>query len=127
MMTTDAPERDQEAVCHLPWGFHETWKPRISLRAGETQESTLQVRLRSLAADALASAFWQASEQSLEDDPGDEHRASRIEHHTRDFVLEAVPRNLSHQEFREFTAGLLRALGYQARIAHYSQGRGREL
>ncbi|WP_431806437.1 restriction endonuclease [Microbacterium paraoxydans] len=58
------------------------------------------------------------------DDTDDEPRASRIERHTRDFVLEALHKRLTHQEFEEFTAALLRALGYQARVTQYSQDGG---
>lgn len=58
------------------------------------------------------------------DDTDDEPRASRIERHTRDFVLEALHKRLSHQEFEDFTAALLRALGYQARVTQYSQDGG---
>lgn len=54
----------------------------------------------------------------------DEPRASRIERHTRDFVLETLHKQLSHAEFEEFTADLLRALGYQARVTQYSQDGG---
>ncbi|MCT1477460.1 restriction endonuclease [Microbacterium sp. p3-SID336] len=58
------------------------------------------------------------------DDSDDEPRASRIERHTRDFVLEALHKRLTHQEFEDFTAALLRALGYQARVTQYSQDGG---
>lgn len=67
-------------------------------------------------------------EAVAKDDPdeeaADEPRASRIERHTRDFVLEALHKELSHAEFEEFTADLLRALGYQARVTQYSQDGG---
>lgn len=59
------------------------------------------------------------------DDVLDEPRASRIGRHTRDFVLERLKQPyLSHREFEEFTADLLRALGYQARVTQYSQDGG---
>jgi restriction system protein len=54
----------------------------------------------------------------------DEPRVSRVERHTRDFVLDRLKRDLSHQEFEEFTADLLRAMGYQARVTAYSQDGG---
>lgn len=57
-------------------------------------------------------------------DSNDEPRASRIERHTRDFVLETLHKRLSHREFEEFTADLLRAMGYQARVTPYSQDGG---
>ena len=59
-----------------------------------------------------------------DEETADEPRASRIERHTRDFVLDNLHRNLSHEEFEEFTADLLRALGYQARVTAYSQDGG---
>jgi restriction system protein len=58
------------------------------------------------------------------DATSDEPRASRIDRHTRDFVLETLHHKLSHREFEEFTADLLRALGYQARVTAYSQDGG---
>ncbi|RJK94756.1 restriction endonuclease [Vallicoccus soli] len=54
----------------------------------------------------------------------DEPRAGRIHRHTRDFVLERLRRDLSHEEFEQFTADLLRALGYVARVTAYSQDGG---
>ena len=64
------------------------------------------------------------TESQAADDTDDEPRASRIERHTRDFVLEALHKRLTHQEFEDFTAALLRALGYQARVTQYSQDGG---
>lgn len=57
-------------------------------------------------------------------DGSDEPRASRIDRHTRDFVLERMKSGMSHQEFEEFTADLLRALGYEARVTAYTQDGG---
>lgn len=57
-------------------------------------------------------------------DTTDEPRASRIDRHTRDFVLERIKSGLTHQEFEEFTADLLRALGYEARVTSYSHDGG---
>lgn len=54
----------------------------------------------------------------------DEPRASRIDRHTRDFVLERLKSGLTHQDFEEFTADLLRALGYEARVTSYTQDGG---
>lgn len=59
-----------------------------------------------------------------EDSSVDEPRASRIVRQTRDFVLDALHKKLSHQEFEEFTAEVLRVLGYQARVTQYSQDGG---
>jgi restriction system protein len=57
-------------------------------------------------------------------DSADEPRASRIRRHTRDFVKDRLLRSLTHREFEEFTADLLVAMGYQARVTPYSQGGG---
>jgi len=57
---------------------------------------------------------------SADAEPSAEPRASRVERHTRDFVLAALKDEISHQEFEEFTAALLRAVGYQARTTTYS-------
>lgn len=75
--------------------------------------------------DDLTRKVDEVSERSeAEDDVIEEPRASRIERQTRDFVLDALHRKLSHQEFEEFTAELLRVLGYQARVTQYSQDGG---
>lgn len=47
-------------------------------------------------------------------------RATRVAQYTRDFVLDCLLTRLSHQEFEEFTADLLRAIGYRARTTSYS-------
>lgn len=65
------------------------------------------------------------SVSAIEDEEADTTpRASRIDRHTRDFVLGALHKEISHREFEEFTADLLRALGYQARVTQYSQDGG---
>lgn len=74
--------------------------------------------------DALAKTIDLVADQTASDDEIDEPRASRIERHTRDFVLETLHKRLTHQDFEEFTAALLRALGYQARVTQYSQDGG---
>jgi restriction system protein len=58
------------------------------------------------------------------DESFDEPRVSRVERHTRDFVVDRLKRSLTHQEFEEFTADLLRAMGYEARVTAYSQDGG---
>lgn len=65
-----------------------------------------------------------ASTYVSDDDAPDEPRASRIERHTRDFVLEVLQERITHRQFEEFSADLLRALGYQARVTSYSQDGG---
>jgi restriction system protein len=59
------------------------------------------------------------AEASPESDRVNEPRTSRIDRHTRDFVLETLHQRLMHQEFEEFTADLLRAMGYQASAAPF--------
>lgn len=39
---------------------------------------------------------------------------------THDFILKTLLEGLSHQEFDYFTADLLWAIGYQARVTHFS-------
>lgn len=54
----------------------------------------------------------------------DEPNADRIDQHTRDFIAKVLLQDLSPAEFEEFTADLLRAMGYQARVTSYSQDGG---
>lgn len=69
-------------------------------------------------------AVEQASAEDAEE-PVDEPRVSRVDRYTRDFVLEQLKYpNLKHHEFEEFTAAVLRAVGYQARVTQYSQDGG---
>lgn len=72
--------------------------------------------------ESITTAIEAASDDS--DSVAEEPRASRIARHTRDFILEALHRRLSHQEFEVFTADPLRALGYQARVTRFSQDGG---
>lgn len=51
-------------------------------------------------------------------------RASQIERHTRDFVLEVLSGRIKPQQFEELCADLLRVIGYQARVTQYSQDGG---
>lgn len=76
--------------------------------------------------DSVEEATKAVEQASLthDDESTDEPRASRINRHTRDFVLERLTRGLTHQEFEEFTADLLRAVGYQARVTAYTQDGG---
>lgn len=64
------------------------------------------------------------TEATSDEDVPDEPRASRIDRHTRDFVLEALHQRLSHREFEEFTADLLRAMGYEARATAFLKDGG---
>jgi restriction system protein len=54
----------------------------------------------------------------------DEPNADRIEQHTRDFIVKVLHRELSDEEFEHFTADLLRAMGYQARVTQFSADGG---
>lgn len=74
--------------------------------------------------DDVAESVEEVVESTDESDGSDEPRASRIERHTRDFVLECLHRRISHSDFEDFTAALLRSLGYQARVTQYSQDGG---
>lgn len=65
-----------------------------------------------------------AADKTGDENPSEEPRASRIERQTRDFVLDALQEKISHRQFEEFTADLLRALGYEARVTQYSQDGG---
>lgn len=72
----------------------------------------------------VATAIGAINESLIEEGISDEPNATRIERHTRDFVLNALHKRISHQEFEEFTAALMRALGYQARVTQYSNDGG---
>lgn len=61
-----------------------------------------------------------SSEIAAEDEPS----ADRIDQHTRDFIVRALLKDLSHEEFEHFTADLLRALGYQARVTPFNADGG---
>lgn len=74
--------------------------------------------------EELASAVDRVVELQDDEDAIEEPRASRIERHTRDFILEALHTKLTHEEFEYFTAALIRAVGYQARVTAYSQDGG---
>jgi len=78
----------------------------------------------STASEVVSAAVEQVQKQTAED-IADEPRASRVDRFTRDFILSQLKYpNISHREFEEFTADLLRALGYQARVTQYSQDGG---
>ncbi len=50
----------------------------------------------------------------------DEPNAERIETYTRDFIIEKLYRDLDPYRFEHFTAAVLRAMGYQARVTQAS-------
>ena len=74
--------------------------------------------------ESISVAVENVREDPQIDGSTDEPNATRIERHTRDFVLNALHRRISHQEFEDFTAALMRALGYQARVTQYSNDGG---
>ncbi len=74
--------------------------------------------------DVVAENIDEVLEKTDEALANDEPRASRIERHTRDFILECLHRRINHKDFEDFTASLLRALGYEARVTQYSQDGG---
>jgi len=74
---------------------------------------------------AVEAAVEEAKQPVGEDEAADEPRVGRVGRFTRDYVLDQLKfPNLSHRDFEEFTADLLRALGYQARATQYSQDGG---
>lgn len=50
--------------------------------------------------------------------------AKQIEDNTSDFITRTLLEDLTHQEFEEFVADLLRAMGYQARVTNYTADGG---
>jgi restriction system protein len=54
----------------------------------------------------------------------DEPNADRIEQHTKDFIVSVLRQELTDEEFEQFTADLLRAMGYQARVTPFSADGG---
>lgn len=64
------------------------------------------------------------SDDDIDDQELEQPRASRIERHTRDFILEVLSNRISPRDFEELSADLLRVIGYQARVTQYSQDGG---
>ena len=79
-------------------------------------------------ADAIAEAVdtlpGRASLDDIDDQEQEQPRASRIERHTRDFILEVLSTRITPRDFEELSADLLRVIGYQARVTQYSQDGG---
>lgn len=88
------------------------------------QEFLAALSTRAETTEDVTDIVEKAAVTHLDEELSDEPRASRIERHTRDFVMEALHEKLSHRQFEEFTADLLRTLGYQARVTQYSQDGG---
>ncbi|MDT0264474.1 restriction endonuclease [Jatrophihabitans lederbergiae] len=75
--------------------------------------------------EAAVNAAVQNTPPAEAEEAVDEPRVKRVNQYTRDFILEQLKApNLTHQEFEEFTAVLLRSLGYQARVTPFSQDGG---
>jgi len=68
----------------------------------------------------LVPAETQAVDEWIETEPS----AARLDQFTHDFILKTLLQDLSHEEFEHFTADLLRAMGYQARVTPYSADGG---
>lgn len=86
------------------------------------EEFLTAIAMRDVPDEDVARAVDEVADDT--DEGIDEPSASRIERHTRDFVLERLATSLTHAEFEEFTADLLRTLGYQARVTSYTQDGG---
>ena len=68
----------------------------------------------------LDSIERQAADDWIETEPS----AARLDQFTHDFILKTLLQDLSHEEFEHFTADLLRAMGYEARVTPYSSDGG---
>ncbi|MGP5082732.1 restriction endonuclease [Corynebacterium variabile] len=87
------------------------------------------MRLKTNDADAIAEAVDTLTREhsvdaSIDDPDSEQPRASRIERHTRDFILEVLSTRITPRDFEELSADLLRVIGYQARVTQYSQDGG---
>lgn len=89
-----------------------------------THEFLAALNTKSEDVEKVTAVVERAAATTEVDDASDEPRASRIERHTRDFILEVLQDRIDHRQFEEFTADLLRTLGYQARVTAYSQDGG---
>lgn len=89
-----------------------------------TQEFLAALSTQAESTEEVTEIVEKAAVTRHDEEIADEPRASRIERHTRDFVMEALHEKMTHRQFEEFTADLLRTLGYQARVTQYSQDGG---
>lgn len=89
-----------------------------------TQEFLAALSTQAETTEGVTDIVEKAAVTGPDEEISDEPRASRIERHTRDFIMDALHEKLSHRQFEEFTADLLRTLGYQARVTQYSQDGG---
>ena len=74
----------------------------------------------SSAQEHLAVTDTQTVDEWIETEPS----AARLDQFTHDFILKTLLQDLSHEEFEHFTADLLRAMGYQARVTSYTSDGG---
>lgn len=75
--------------------------------------------------DEAVTTAVEKAQNEVPEEAVDEPRAARVDRFTRDFVLDQLkPPHMSHRDFEEFTADLLIALGYQARVTPYVQDGG---
>lgn len=74
--------------------------------------------------DLIAGSEEQDPEVVTEEDADALPRADRIQENTNDFIIRTLLEDLEHEEFEHFTADLLRAMGYQARVTTYSSDGG---
>ncbi|MDF8265179.1 restriction endonuclease [Luteipulveratus flavus] len=54
----------------------------------------------------------------------DQPNADRIDQHTRDFIIRTLLKDVSHEQFEQFTADLLVAMGYEARVTRFTSDGG---
>lgn len=82
-------------------------------------------RTSSIPAGLPAPLEEMASPANLEEDGHDAlPTAKQIEDNTNDFITRTLLEDLTHQEFENFVADLLRAMGYQARVTTYTADGG---
>lgn len=87
--------------------------PTNFLQPGEHASKTLKM------CTALVEHY--AATHSPVNEASEEPSASCVECNTRDFVLEALQERITHRQFEELSADVLRVSGYQARVTVYSQ------
>jgi len=75
-----------------------------------TSDDTFAQEVAAQHSEPETAATWAAEEPD----------ADRIDQATRDFIEKALLTELSTEEFEYFTADLLRAMGYQARVTQFS-------
>lgn len=87
---------------------------------GATDEEQFETAVRSVEQVEADTGFVAPDEPSLNND----YTAEGVERRTKDHVLTWLKDGISPLGFEEFTADLLRAMGYEARTTSYSQDGG---